>query len=265
MLPKMCPTALSLAACAISGEDAVSHQSGGPHDIVYAGKEGCYERLVGGAQKEAWASYISYDMREELAEASFLQLYRRCIQVIGGVDTSTRNAAFQSWHASRLSWVTPGILPDEQGTQSAHSCALALTDANSKLDGKLSQLIKSGVLQADPTARVLVAALVQKADRLTRGYQRPGSSRVEGVDATLLREVLFRLWRGMSKTEALQTFGLSKNCVSTRKLLQLDFLPKFFCPSPEVLLSNCSLALGHLSVLDTRNYMLTFDDTVTGS
>ena len=214
-------------------------------------------------QKSPWARHTSYDLSDELADFTFLQLLRRCQQVVGGVDKSARNPAFNAWVEARLSWVTPGNLPKPGGADKVQECALDLLDETAALNGRLSQMIKNGVLEADPAARVLVAALVQKADKLARGCKRVGSSSVAGVDEHLLHQLLFKLWRGMSRAEALRTFGVSKKAVNAKKMLQLDFLPSFFCPSLDTLRRNCSLVLGHLRVMDTRDYMLLWDDTVT--
>ena len=214
-----------------------------------------------GVRKSPWCRFAPYDMDAEMADMSFQQLFRRCQQVVQGVDKSLRNAAFHAWVSNRMSWITPGSLPDPEVASSVENCAMELVNDKSVLDGKLAQMVKSGVLEADPAARVLVAALVQKADRVSRGLKRTGSSSVDGVDEHLLQQVLFRLYRGMSKKEALQTFGISKNAVSAKRMLQLDFLPSFFCPSADVLQSNSSSVLGHLRVLDTRHYALLWDDT----
>ena len=215
------------------------------------------------ARQAPWARHVPYDLSPGLAQCSFPQLFRRCQQVIGGVDPSLRNAAFQTWVVARMGWVTPGAIPEPTKASQVQECAVAMLDPQrGTQNGKLARLIESGVLEADSTARVLVAALVQKADRMSRGLKRVGKSSVDGVEEHMLHQVMFKLLSGMSRTECLKTFGISKGVSSAKELLGLEFLPKFFCPSLEQLEANARLALGHMGISSTREYMVLWDDTV---
>ena len=217
------------------------------------------------ARQAPWAQHVPYDLSPGMAQCSFHQLFARCQQVIGGVDPGIRNQAFQTWVVTRMSWVTPGVVPEPAKASQVQECAAAMLDPQrGNQNGKLARLIESGVLEADSTARVLVAALVQKADRMARGLKRVGRSCVDGVEEHLLHQVMYTLLGRMSQKATLATFGLSKGAVSATQMLQLDFMPKFYCPTAGQLHDNARLALGHLGVSGKRDWMVTFDDTVYG-
>ena len=230
--------------------------------LAMRGKRADMRELWSSMLNAPWKAQVPYDMSTDLSDLTFGQLYRRCQQVIGGVDISVRNAAFHSWVQARFAWIVPGELPSEAHQASVEECAMSLVSKQERLNHRLSELVKSGVLDACSTSKVLVAALVQKADRMSRGLERVNRSTVDGVDECILHQAIFKLWRGMSRTEALKTFGLTKDTARAQQMVRLDFLPAFFCPPLDVLGKNCELALNHLSVIGTRQFMLAFDDTV---
>ena len=204
-------------------------------------------------------------------QESYDDLYLRAENLILKIPHALRNASMNIVVEGRLGW-----LPRKQCTNmklqrlrrqiAEDACSLVHADTQRKSEIRLADLILNGVLRGQDTFRVLVSAMVTKAQKMREGRQRLTTATLPHEDAAALHEAAFALSCQSGLKGLLKFFGVSPAC-QPKLHLDIPTLPQFFCPQvaadlgPSELEKNLEKVISILGI-QNREYVVMFDDTV---
>ena len=193
--------------------------------------------------------------------------YRLVEKLIITVPKHCRNASADSWIEQQFSWI-PRLCPDMEGDQKraliAHSRFLA-GSRGCQAETNLAEKILKGALRADSVVKVLVAGLVHKGWRMQRDAEKASvqktASSFHGVDEASLHEAAFALSACHSTKRFAEMVGLNLYRLP-RVPYDVEDLPQPLGASMKMAATNCSIALDLMGSKATRDWMLSFHETV---
>lgn len=206
---------------------------------------------------------------------TYEQLYLRAEKLVLKVPPQCRNEAMKEFVECWMTWL-PRKLSTSLKVRNLRAEVADATDSIlgvRKSDLKLTELILSGALQGHDVIRTLVSSLVTKAVKLkSQSRTRLTASSIPDLGISLgdVSEAGFALSCCSGMNAPVKFFGLSPRAMASMDLCKPGF-PIFFCASPDregtgpgnQLSQNIDCTLKLLNVEShSRNYVLTFDDTV---
>eukprot|EP00442_Polarella_glacialis_P000348 CAMPEP_0115155298 /NCGR_PEP_ID=MMETSP0227-20121206/67810_1 /TAXON_ID=89957 /ORGANISM="Polarella glacialis, Strain CCMP 1383" /LENGTH=895 /DNA_ID=CAMNT_0002566345 /DNA_START=132 /DNA_END=2816 /DNA_ORIENTATION=+ len=219
-----------------------------------------------GKAQQALATSMSQDhdlLRADLLSMTYPQCLVKTRQLWSHLPRIMQNRAVRTFMEVRLNYLTPqialGVSPDMKKQVMSYVEAVA-NGSLSSTEVQITDLISSGALRADEVARLLVPALLSKADKMKRGCtQRTSTS---NIDISGLHGLCFALGRSMKNKDVQRVLGLSR-AVSKPKLdFLVEWLPQFFLAFGDQLLQSTGSAISLLGAEGSRRYMLVRDETV---